>query len=126
MAKRMVRNVNAAVLVAACSTAFGVENGQQLPAAADQLLQMYPGTRIHKEQDRVRIIYGAPMTPGRDADNAAANWIQLHGEAFGCGKLDVRELYSVPFSDGSKTAIAYKQFINGIPVEYGALKVLVL
>ena len=126
MAKRKVRNVSAALLLAACSAAFGIENAQPLPAAANELLQMYPGARIHKEQDRVRIIYGMPMTPGRDAKNAAGNWIQLHGEAFGCGKLEVRETYNVPFSDGSKTAISYQQFIGGVPVEYGALKVLVL
>src|SRR5678816_4048820 len=102
MAKRMVRNVSAALLLAACSAAFGIENGQPLPAAANELLQMYPGARIHQEMNRVRIIYGVPMTLGRDARNAADNWVQLHGEAFGCGKLELREVYNVPFPDGSK------------------------
>ena len=126
MAKRMVRNVSAAMLLAACSTAMGVDNSQALPAAASELLRMYPGTHVSQDQGRVRIIYGMPMTPGMNARNAAQNWIQQHGAAFGCGELEVAEVYNVPFVDGSKTAISYQQSIGGIPVEYGALKVLVL
>jgi hypothetical protein len=126
MQKRMTTAVTVALLLAACSTAYGVESAGQLPAAAEQLMQLYPGAAVHKDQNRVRIIYGVPMTPGLDARSAAESFIQAHGEAFDCGKLTVQPDWSADFADGSKTVFVYQQYLAGLPVEYGCLKVLVL
>jgi hypothetical protein len=120
------RKLTAAALLAVCSTALGVENGGQVPAAAEQLMQLYPGSYVAKDQGRVRTIYGVPMTPGLDARGAASLFIQQHGQAFGCGALNVQEDWTADFADGSKTVFVYQQFLSGYPVEYGTLKVLVL
>src|SRR5688500_3709979 len=69
MADGTLRLVSAAILVAACSAAHGIEG--HLPAAADELLRMYPGSRIERDGDRIRTIYGVPMTPGLNARSAA-------------------------------------------------------
>jgi hypothetical protein len=115
-----------ALLLAACSTALGVDGVQQLPPAADELMRMYPGSQVHKEQDRVRMIYGVPMTPGLNARGAATTFLQMHGDAFGCGPLEVSEVWSSDISRGAKTVFAYQQYIHGVPVELGTLRVLVL
>lgn len=89
MTKRTSKLLCAATVFAACSAAFGVENVAALNAHADELLQMFPAARINREQGRVYQIYGTPMTPGIDAQNAANLFIQMHGEAFGMGPLSV-------------------------------------
>ena len=126
MTKRKSRVLTAAMLFAACSSVLAVENVSPLPRAADELMRMYPGSQVHKDQDRVRIIYGVPMTPGLTPRDAAQSFIQMHGEAFGCGQLAVAESWSVPFKNERFTVFAYQQSINGVPVEYGNLRVLVL
>src|SRR5262245_44476095 len=104
------RKLTAAALLAVCSAAMGVENGGQVPASADQLMRLYPGSYVSKDQGRVRTIYGVPMTPGLDARNAASQFIQQHGQAFGCGALSVQEDWTADFADGSKTVFVYQQF----------------
>jgi hypothetical protein len=125
MTKRTSKVLSAAMVFAACSAAFGVENTAQLNAHAEELRQMFPGVRINKEQGRVYQIYGTPMSPGLDAQGAANLFIQMHGEAFGMGALSVQELWSHPITGGAKTVLTYQQFIGGIPVEFGMLKVVV-
>src|ERR1044071_4819223 len=124
MSKRMSKKLSAAALLAVCSTAMGVEHA--LPAAADELMRMYPGAQVCENQNRVSVIYGVPMTPGLDARNASNLFIQQHGQAFGCGSLDVQEAWATDFRDGTKSVFVYQQYLSGYPVEYGTLKVLVL
>src|ERR1044071_7972537 len=73
------------VLAAGSSLSAEIVGG--MPAAAQELMNMYPGSRVQEEQGRVRILYGVPMTPGLDARSAANLFIQQHGQAFGCGPL---------------------------------------
>jgi hypothetical protein len=115
----------AAALVLAAGSVVSAEVVGGMPEAASQLMRLYPGAAVHEEQGRVRILYGVPMTPGLDARSAANSFIQMHGEAFGCGPLTVQEEWSADFLDGSKTVFCYQQYLNGLPVEYGCLKVLV-
>src|SRR5207249_3169935 len=125
MAQRMARTVSAALLAAACSTAYGIEGVGQLPAAADELLRMYPGSHVYQDKDRVRIIYGMPMTPGLTTRDAAEAFIRLHSAAFGCGALQLSEDWSADLPGGASTVYCYQQYQGTIPVEYGMLKVLV-
>jgi hypothetical protein len=125
MQKRTVRRVCAAIVVAACSSAFGIEQAGRLPAAADELMRVYPGAHVHQEQNRVRIIYGTPMTPGLTARDAASAFIRLHGDAFGAGTLQVGEDWSADLNNGQFTVFCYQQYIGNVPVEYGCLKILV-
>ena len=48
---------------------------------------------IHKDQDRVRIIYGVPMTPGLNARVAADSFIQMHGGAGFTWEFRLHHLY---------------------------------
>src|SRR4051812_3743891 len=108
MAERKLSVLTAAILAAACSTAYGIGD-ERLPEAANQLLRMYPGAQVYKEHERVKIIYGVPMTPGMNARAASSSFIQTHGAAFGCGTLELREDWTADFGDGSRTVFCYQQ-----------------
>jgi hypothetical protein len=123
--KRLFPAVTAAALLSACSLALGVENAPALTGAARELLATYPGTRVHMEQGRVNMIYGAPMTAGVTPHDAATRFLTAHGGAFGCGNLELAEAWSTPVSDGRFTVFGYTQAIDGVPVEYGMARVLV-
>lgn len=105
---------------------------------------MYPGLRVYKDQDRPRIFYGMPMTMGATPEDAAELWLESHSEAFGAGALELRQLWASPVMLGEEwgggqqigqgdggpagkfTAFGYQQFIDGLPVEYGNVRLLVL
>ncbi len=130
-------------LLALCSLAG---SAVALPASADvalpqdgaanpalnQLLAIYPGLTTSEWNGRVMAIAGVPMTRARFADDAAAGFVSLHMGAFGAGEnLDLRlnrvnELREVDGTLGKKVVYAYDQFIDGMPVEYGAARILVL
>jgi hypothetical protein len=100
--------------------------------ALDQLLATYPGLTTTDWNGRVMAIAGVPMTSAQFADDAAATFVATHIGAFGAGdNLDLRlsrvnELREVDGTLGNKVIYAYDQFIDGLPVEYGAARVLVL
>jgi hypothetical protein len=126
MGSRPFRRVSVAVLLAACSTALGVDHVTTPPPASTELLQMYPGSRVLHDQGRIRTFYGVPMTAGLTPQDAASLFIQLHGEAFGAGQLSLEPLWATPVMDGRFTAFGFRQTIDGLPVEYGNLRILVL
>ncbi len=97
-----------------------------IPDAARMLQQMYPGARVHMDQGRVRVIYGVPMTWAGTSDDAAAQFLQFHANAFGAGPLTLRKAWSTPVQNGRFTAYAYNQDIDGMPVEHGNARILVL
>ncbi|MEX2217459.1 MAG: hypothetical protein WD749_01760 [Phycisphaerales bacterium] len=118
--------VTVAVLLAACSQAIAVDQAANLPQAARDLLQVYPGARVHQDQGQVRIIYGVPMGGGITPRDSATLWLQQNAAAFGCGHLELEEVFATPVMDGRFTAFGYAQKIDGVPVELGIARVLVL
>ncbi|MFN0131620.1 MAG: hypothetical protein ACKVW3_03660 [Phycisphaerales bacterium] len=124
MTRRKV--VTAAALLLASSTAMAVENVvAPLPADTQALLNLYPGSRAELDQGKVRILYGVPMTAGITPADAAQRFIVEHGSAFGVGQLTATQTFSTPTSDGKFTISGYTQHINGVPVEYGNLRIMV-
>jgi hypothetical protein len=97
-----------------------------LPAATQEVLQTYPGTRVHTDQGRVRIIYGAPMTAGITPEHAAAGWLQEHGAALGCPDPDLRLTWSATLKGERFTVFAFQQFLDDVAVEEAIARILVL
>ncbi len=127
MTRRLARAFAIAVVLSAASAATADEAQiQPLPAEAIQLTQMYPGVQVYQEQGKVRVIYGKPMTWGATADDAAAQWLTLHSGAFGVGPVTLNQKWSTTIQDGRFTSYAYQQSIDGMPVEFGNARVLVL
>jgi hypothetical protein len=121
---RHEKGLAALLLVAGCAQAFGADG--VAPRAAQDLLATYPGVRLHTDQGQPRIFYGAPMTPGLTPQHAAETWLDTHSEAFGAGRLQLAELWATPVMNGRFTAFGYHQHIDGLPVEYGNVRILVL
>jgi len=124
--KRNVMVQAAMALVLAAGAAVSADSGVVYPAPTEQLMRMYPGTQVAWDQGRIRSIYGTPMTPGVTPDAAATLWLKQHGEAFGAGEVDLRPVWSADLGNGRHTVFAYKQFIEGMPVEHGIARILVL
>jgi hypothetical protein len=119
--------VGSVLISGSFAAAQGARAGETtVPDAARALQQVYPGARVHMDQGRVRVIYGVPMTWAGTPDAAAAQFLQFHGRAFGAGPLTLREAWSTPVQNGRFTAYAYNQDIDGMPVEYGNARILVL
>jgi hypothetical protein len=118
--------VTAAILAAVCSQAIAVEQAATLPKATSDFLQVYQGAQAHMEQGKVRIIYGVPMGGGVTPRDSATAWLTQNAEAFGCGPLQLVEDWSTPVMGGKFTVFGYKQLIDGVPVELGMARVLVL
>jgi hypothetical protein len=114
------------MLAAACSQALAVDQAAPLPKATTDLLQVYPGARAYQEQGQVRIIYGVPMGGGATPQAAATDWLTQNGAAFGAGDLELTQEWASTVMDGRFTVFGYQQAINGVPVEYGIARVLVL
>jgi len=66
------------------------------------------------------------MTPGATAAQAAADFLEQHGRAFGgSGELQFRELWSTPANEGRFTIFAYRQQIRGKDVDGSVIRVKV-
>ncbi|MBM4109408.1 MAG: hypothetical protein FJ255_11480 [Phycisphaerae bacterium] len=111
----------------AATVVHGVGNSPRgmLPAAATDLMDTYPGSGVIINHDRVTGVYGVPMTAGRTADQAAADFLARHGNAFGVAGLDLRieRIDSVDF--GRFTVFAFRQYMDGVAVDGGLARVLV-
>jgi hypothetical protein len=113
-------------LAGACSQVLAVDQEGAPPKPTNDLLNIYQGAQAHMDQGRVRIIYGTPMGGGVTPRASATDWLTQNGEAFACGPLQLVEEWSTPVMDGRFTVFGYKQLIDGVPVERGIARVLVL
>ncbi|MBU6413909.1 MAG: hypothetical protein KGS45_10565 [Planctomycetes bacterium] len=102
------------------------EQQASMHANANALLQAYPGLRSEWYQGRPRVFYGMPMTTGATAEEAAQKFLDQHLSAFGVPNLEL-EIQSIDDVDfGRFKAFVYAQRVNGVPVEFAALRLLVL
>jgi Zn-dependent metalloprotease len=122
--KRIALTTAAAFFLAA--GAFAANEAGVAPVGAQALMTIYPGAQVAFDQGRVRAIYGMPMTPGVTPAAAAALFLQQHGDAFGAGALDLRQVWTADLGNGRQTVFAYRQYMDGMPVEHGIARVLVL
>jgi hypothetical protein len=113
-------------VLSACGTALGVGAAEMAPPAAEELVQRYPGVQVHVQDGRVISLYGHAMNAAATPDQAAGDWVARESGAFGVPGLDLRPLSLDPVMEGKFTVYAYQQFIQGVPVEYGLARVLVL
>ena len=115
-----------AVLLAAGLATAAPAAGDVLPPAALELQNRYAGVQVLTHDSRVTAIYGAPMTTAQTPDQAAAWWLEDHGAAFGVDDLELRLADSHEVSFGRFTVFGYEQRMDGLPVENGIARILVL
>src|SRR5215831_3573484 len=117
----------AATVLAAAGLARAVDSVEQQIAAVKELEAAYPGIGIQFDQERVHIVYGMQMGGGGTAKASADAWLSQYGAALGGLGSTFFEDWEATFTvNANFTVFTYQQFISGVPVEYGTVKVLVL
>jgi len=94
--------------------------------ASTRLLGDVPGLRLSAPAPHQLAFYGTPMAAGQDADAAVANFLRDYSDAFGVPGIELSETFRSLQGYGKFTAYGYAQTIDGIPVEYGIARILVL
>ncbi len=129
-----IRRIAIAALVGLAGTVSAMSSGtmggiEALPTTPPGFLDLtrqFPGVQAWVAEDRVNLIYGKPMTAADTPDEAAAKWWADHGTAFGAGDLDLEQLWVAETGMGKFTVFGYQQHIDGLPVEYGIGRLMVL
>lgn len=116
----------AAAVVLAFSGAWGARAGGLSEQAVKELTALYPGAQVGLDGGRVRVVYGAPMTPGATAQLAADAFLAEHAGVFGIEGLTLEPAWTADIRDGKFTVFAYRQTVSGLPVEGTVGRVLVL
>jgi Thermolysin metallopeptidase, catalytic domain len=116
----------AAAMVIAAGAAVSADQVPGLPQATNELLSMYPGTEVLQDQGRVLAFYGMPMTPGVTPAAAVDLFLQHHLGAFGVGNAELVPLWDAELGNGRHTVFAFAQQMDGMPVEHGVARILVL
>jgi len=118
---RGVAGFGLAILLAAAGKALGAE-----AAAARDLAALYPGLHTYERDGNNLMFYGVPMNQAATADAAADFWISRFDTAFGAGSLELQRNRTNVTANGRFTIYTLDQTIDGIPVEFGMVKVVVL
>jgi len=135
MKKRAAWSVSACVMVAGLAAAMVT-----MPTAAQEALQQagqaltpierlqaaYPGVRTHTDAGRMLYVYGKPMTIGPTAQAAVDAFLAQYMGVFGIAAADLTQTSDFDMSGGKFTGFWFKQSIDGVPVEYGNGRILVL
>ncbi|MCC6358912.1 MAG: hypothetical protein IT450_09225 [Phycisphaerales bacterium] len=102
-----------------------VQQSDALPAGLERLRAAYPTVQFNTYLDRVRAVYGTPMTEGATADEAAAAFWASYSDVFGIPglSLNVRNVADTNFA--RQTVFMYQQTLAGLPVEYTVGRILV-
>ena len=124
---------NAVLLRAAAGLTIGLM-GVATPAMADEVIiigdslaETYPGVRtLENSGGQTEAFYGVPMTTGATAEQAAMDFLALHGDEFGVGELTLDLAHQTEVRGGKFTAFLFNQTIDGLPVHLGIGRVLVL
>lgn len=96
-----------------------------LPEVAQDLLFRYPGCETTVHDGRVVAFHSTRMTRGATPEDAERAFWAEHAEAFGVSGLNLTLTRSHEIAGGKFTVFAYKQRIDGLPVEYSSARVLV-
>jgi len=99
---------------------------EPLPSPAARLLAAYPGLGASEWNGRITGFHGKPMGSGATDADAASEWLAANAGAFGAGALDLRLSRVDEVSYGKFTSFVYDQYVDGLPVEFGRARVLVL
>lgn len=71
------------------------------------------------------MVYGKPMTHGATPDAAAEAWLAQYASILGVNAADLELERAHEISNGRFTVFAYRQTMDGLPVEGGIARVLV-
>lgn len=116
-----------ACLALAASAFASTGSGGDLPAGTEALMAAFPGVKATLGDDgRVRVLSGARMTSADSPAQAAEWFLADHLDAFGIENLELVLERSQSVNPLDKwTVFVYRQIMDGVPVEFGHVRVLV-
>lgn len=113
----------AGTVMSANTPAYGAD---VVAVSADDMVRQFPGLQTYQWEGKTQMIYGVPMLMAPTSEAVASQWISRYATAFGAGALDLELVSQYDFEDGAKTVFTYSQRLDGIPVEFGMVKVITL
>jgi len=110
----------------AAATAWASTGSGDIPAPTQQLLDAYPGLQVQMENGRIWAFHGQKMNSASTPQQAAEWWLADHGDAFNVADLVLRlERSNTVNPNQTWTVFAYKQYMEGLPVEFGYARIVV-
>ncbi|QYK46808.1 MAG: hypothetical protein KF838_08410 [Phycisphaeraceae bacterium] len=129
MRVRGATGIAAAMLVLVAGTATATNQTNGLTGAAGvkfaELELEFPGARVLTEGTNIKMVYGVPMSGGATPDAAAEAWLASYASVWGISPSDLEIDRAHEISNGRFTVFAYKQTMNGLPVEGGIARIVV-
>jgi len=126
---RGVRAFALAALVSICGQAMGIDQGAaggNLPPETAALLAATPGLHADTLPGRVMGLWGVAMNSAKDPATAAQAWLAQNDRALGVGALDLSLMWEDEINFGKFSVFVYEQRMDGLPVEFGRVRVIVL
>ncbi|MEM7263430.1 MAG: hypothetical protein AAF488_15680, partial [Planctomycetota bacterium] len=93
--------------------------------ALQQLDAQYPGVQHMRLGDR-SAVFGKPMTTAKTPFAAADQFLAEHRDVFGVPNAELHITEQLELRHGELVAFWFEQTVDGLPVEYGMGRVLVL
>jgi hypothetical protein len=93
--------------------------------AAD-LEARYPGLHTVQLDGRTECFWGVPMNSAPTPEQAASDWLAANQTAFGAGLLELSLVRADDIEGGRLRVFTYSQSMDGVPVEFGMVKLVVL
>ncbi|MEO1007393.1 MAG: GC-type dockerin domain-anchored protein [Planctomycetota bacterium] len=93
----------------------------------DRLTDLYPGLRtVEHVSGRMEAFYGVPMLAAATPEAAAELFLFAHAQEFGVGEFDWEFTQQTTVRNGRFTAFQFEQSIDGLAVQGGNGRILVL
>ncbi|MEE2890265.1 MAG: dockerin type I domain-containing protein [Planctomycetota bacterium] len=97
----------------------------EIISAWDSMQDWYPDVRLERDRLGRTFLYGAPTSTGHTEQEAVDRFLEEHAILFGIFGSDLELIYETDLLDRAATVFAYRQVIDGVPVEYSAFRILV-
>ena len=97
----------------------------EISAAVESVLARNPDLRFDTDRMGRSFLYGAPICHGKTHLEAVDRFLEEHAILFGIFGSDLELIYEADLLNRSATVFAYRQVIDGTPVEYSAFRILV-
>ncbi|MDE0958098.1 MAG: PepSY domain-containing protein [Planctomycetota bacterium] len=98
---------------------------EEIEVSIEALITGDPSIRVDRDGLGRTHIYGGVISRGTSEDDAVLNFLEQHVALFGVFKEDLEMIYQTDLPTREASVYAYRQVIDGVPVESSALRILV-
>ena len=98
---------------------------EEIEVSIEALITGDPSIRVDRDGLGRTHIYGGVIRRGTSEDDAVLNFLEQYVAIFGVFKEDLEMIYQTDLPTRDASVYAYRQVIDGVPVESSALRILV-